>query len=147
MLFFQALEELLDGLLPAFSTAGGTGNPDDTQEGDALPARLEAAARIDRAENFARRELDVFALCLLLGFCGRYFEMPQLREKLRVAARKVLQGSEGEKAPPFARESWRGQEIPRALEWLFYALLPLVGAFLFGLYCANLLIDLPKPGF
>jgi type VI protein secretion system component VasF len=142
MLFFQALDELLDTLLPL------TGQAESEAEAEtALPARLETAARLSREENFARRELDVFALCLLLGFCGRYFEMPQQREKLREAARLILRGSEGAKPPALSKRGWREQEFPRALEWIFYALLPLAGTLAFGLYCANLLLGAPRIGF
>jgi type VI protein secretion system component VasF len=141
MLFFQALDELLDSLLPL------TGETTEAEAEAALPARLEAAARLSREENFARRELDVFALCLLLGFCGRYFGMHQQREKLREAARQVLRGSEGEKAPLSSKRGRRGQEFPRALEWLLYALLPLAGTLAFGLYCADLLLGVSRIGF
>ncbi|MDR2675511.1 MAG: DotU family type IV/VI secretion system protein [Opitutaceae bacterium] len=142
MLFFQTLDELLDRLLPL------TGETTETEAGAALPARLEAAARLSREENFARRELDVFALCLLLGFCGRYFDMHQQREKLREAARRVLRGSEGARVPLSSKRGrWRGREFPRALEWFLYALLPLAGTLVFGLYCAGLLLGVPRIGF
>jgi type VI protein secretion system component VasF len=141
-LFFQTLDKLLDTLLPF------AGEQTDAGVETALPARLETAARLSREKNTARRELDVFALCLLLGFCGRYFEMPRQREKLREAARRVLRGSGEEPVSlPSKRGLWRGQEFPRALEWAFYALLPLVGTLLFGLYCANLLVDVPIGSF
>jgi type VI protein secretion system component VasF len=144
VLFFQALDELLDRLLPL---TGETTEVGAEAEADAaLPARLEAAARLGREGNFARRELDVFALCLLLGFCGRYFGMNQQREKLREAARRVLRGSEGATAPPSPKRG-RGQEFPRALEWLLYALLPLAGTLAFGLYCADLLLGVSRVGF
>jgi type VI protein secretion system component VasF len=140
-LFFQTLDELLDALLPL------TGEAAEAGEEFVLPARLEAAARLSREENFARRELDVFALCLLLGFCGRYFEMPRQREKLREAARLILRGSEGAKAPSPNRRVWRHQELPYAMEWIFYAILPLIATLLFGLYCADLLVEVPRIGF
>jgi type VI protein secretion system component VasF len=140
MLFFQALDELLDTLLPL------TGETVEAEAETALPARLEAAARLSREESFARRELDVFALCLLLGFCGRYFEMSQQREKLRAAARQVLRGSEGARPPLSPKRGWQSQEFPRSLEWILYAILPLAGTLLFGLYCANLLLGVPGAG-
>jgi hypothetical protein len=141
MLFFQALDEVLDTLLPLASETVDAGAE------NALPARLEAAAHVSREKNFARRELDVFALCLLLGFCGRYFEMPQQREKLREAARSVLRGSEGAGATLPSKRGGPGREFPRTLEWLLYALLPLAGTLLFGLYCADLLLGVPRIGF
>jgi type VI protein secretion system component VasF len=140
VLFFQALDELLDVLLPLTGEA-------EADADAALPARLDAAARLSREESFARRELDVFALCLLLGFCGRYFEMPQQREKLREAARRVLRGSDCARPPLSSKRGWRSQEFPHTLEWIFYALLPLAGTLAFGLYCADLLLGVSRIGF
>jgi type VI protein secretion system component VasF len=145
-LFFAHLDELLDQLLPL---AG-----DDAGKADArtrLASRLEAAAPLRRETSPARRELDVYALCLLLGFRGRYFDAPEFCERLRQAARKILADSEGIR-PAGAYSPARGRQpgdrpLPPALEWLLYALLPLAATLLFGLYCADLLVTLPRIGF
>jgi type VI secretion system protein ImpK len=142
-LFFIRLENLLEELsLP----------PEDAATADdSLPQRLETAARLPR-QRAARRELDVYALCLLLGFSGRCFGNTPLTDKLRQAARQVLRGSEDALAPDVATNGWLARrrqgmgEISSALEWLFYILLPLLGTSLFGVYCANLLVDLPRAG-
>jgi type VI protein secretion system component VasF len=146
VLFFAHLDELLDQLLP-FS-----GNPAEQSDAKTwLASRLEAAVKLRRDASPARRALDVYALCLLLGFRGRYFDAPEFCERLRQASRKILADSEGIR-PGSARSqgrAWRqaNKPLPPALEWLFYALLPLAATFLFGLYCANLLVDLPRIGF
>ncbi|MDR2165751.1 MAG: DotU family type IV/VI secretion system protein [Zoogloeaceae bacterium] len=135
-LFFSRLETLLEELsLP----------PDDMESpDDSLPSRLEAAARISR-DRAARQELDVYALCLLLGFSGRCHGDVRLVEKLRQSARSVLRGSETP-AVDSSLTGWRARrrmgEIAPALEWACYILLPLLGVLLFGLYCANLLVGI-----
>jgi type VI protein secretion system component VasF len=140
-LFFAHLDELLDQLLPL---------GDDAREMDVqtrLASRLEAAVPLRRETSPARRELDVYALCLLLGFRGRYFDAPEFCERLRRAARKILADSEGIRLPSQGRSRRAEKPLPPALEWLFYAILPLAATFLFGLYCANLLVSLPRIGY
>ncbi|MDR1890492.1 MAG: DotU family type IV/VI secretion system protein [Zoogloeaceae bacterium] len=142
-LFFERLEELLTELsLPP---------EDEASTDDSLPQRLETAARLPR-KRAARHELDVYALCLLLGFSGRCYGHGNLIDKLRQSARQVLQGSENSLAPAATKNGWFTRqlhgtgEISSVLEWLFYILLPLIGTFLFGIYCAGLLVDIPRPG-
>ncbi|GHU06065.1 hypothetical protein FACS1894158_11260 [Betaproteobacteria bacterium] len=142
-LFFTQLENLLEELsLPP---------EDEATADDSLPQRLEAAARLPRAQA-ARQELDIYALCLLLGFSGRYYGNTFLTDKLRQAARQVLRGSENALVPAAAKQGWFARrrhgigEISSTLEWLLYILLPLLGTLLFGVYCANLLVDLHRAG-
>jgi type VI protein secretion system component VasF len=142
-LFFTRLENLLEELsLPPEEVATAD---------DSLSQRLEAAARLPR-KRAARQELDVYALCLLLGFSGRCYGNTYLTDKLRQAARQVLRGSENSLAPITAKRGWfvrrrtGAGEISSTLEWLLYILLPLFGTLLFGVYCANLLVDLPRAG-
>ncbi|MDR0578067.1 MAG: DotU family type IV/VI secretion system protein [Candidatus Accumulibacter sp.] len=144
LLFFERMENLLEELsLPP---------KDAASVDDSLPPRLEAAARLPRTRA-ARQELDVYALCLLLGFSGRCHENAPLTAKLREAARQVLRGSVAPPVPAAAKGSWFSRhrqgagEISSAFEWLLYILLPLFGTVLFGLYCANLLVDLHRAGF
>jgi type VI protein secretion system component VasF len=142
-LFFTQLENLLEELsLP----------PEDAETADdSLPQRLEAAARLPRKQA-ARRELDIYALCLLLGFSGRCHGNTYLTDKLRQSARQVLRGSENALAPATVKHGWFARrrhgmgEISSTLEWLLYILLPLLGVLLFGMYCANLLVDLHRAG-
>ncbi|MDR1463053.1 MAG: DotU family type IV/VI secretion system protein [Azoarcus sp.] len=142
-LFFTHLGELLDRLLPLADDAAveKAGAP------DWLVSQLEAAAPLRRETSPARRELDVYALCLLLGFRGRYFDAPEFCERLRQAARKILTNSEGIRSARAHSQGrrWRmDKPLPPALEWLLYALLPLAATLLFGFYCADLLVDLPR---
>jgi hypothetical protein len=143
-LFFTHLDELLDRLLPLADDAVVA---EKAEAPARLASRLEAAAPLRRETSPARRELDVYALCLLLGFRGRYFDAPEFCERLRQAARKILTDSEGIRSSSQARLRQPGKPLPLALEWLFYALLPLAATFLFGLYCAGLLVDLPRIGY
>jgi type VI protein secretion system component VasF len=150
VLFFQQLDTLLDTChlvqMGTLDTVSDTTNADDIEA--TLPPRLEAAARLSRDALAERRELDVYALCLLLGFSGRYYGRPRLLGKLRQAARTMLEGSEGF-SPASQKPDWQDRTVyfPPTLEWLFYALLPLAGTVLFGLYCASLLADVAPPGF
>jgi type VI protein secretion system component VasF len=141
ILFFRHLDTLLDSLLPRVDAAEG-----DDEEGVRLPDRLAQAARLSRAASPERGELDVFALCLLLGFQGRLYGQTHLCGKLRQAARKVLEGSEGFRPIHDTTGKRRRKTLPPVMEWLFYAFLPLAGTLLFALYCASFLTDVPRVG-
>ncbi|MDR1162662.1 MAG: DotU family type IV/VI secretion system protein [Candidatus Accumulibacter sp.] len=136
--FFEQLDALLEALLPRVET-------DEGAEAT-LPERLGAAARLRREASAERSELDVYALCLLQGFQGRHYGEARLCDKLRQSAREVLKGSEGLR-PPLEKRPRRRAPLSPTVEWLFYALLPLVGALLFGLYCAGFLVDVPRAVF
>ncbi|MDR1276668.1 MAG: DotU family type IV/VI secretion system protein [Candidatus Accumulibacter sp.] len=140
--FFEQLDALLDALLPRVEVDEGA----EAEAEIPLPERLGAAARLRREASAERSELDVYALCLLLNFQGRHYGEARLCDKLRQSAREVLKGSEGLR-PSAEKRPRRRAPLSPTVEWLFYALLPLAGALLFGLYCAGFLVDLPRAGF
>jgi type VI protein secretion system component VasF len=142
--FFQQLDALMDSLLPR-ADADASGEEESLR----LPERLGRAARLRREASPERKELDVYALCLLLGFQGRYYGQTHLCGKLRQAAREILKGSEGSdgfRPAPGGTPKWRRETLPPVIEWLFYAFLPLSGTLLFGLYCASFLTDASHVG-
>ena len=135
--FFVRLEELLDSL----------GVPRErNDEPLALDRRLELAARIP-ADAPGRDTLAVFALCLLYGFSGRLHGEPELLSGIRKAAHALLPKEEEQLAESRARRAREGgQALLRNLEPLLYMLVPLAVTFLFALYCAAVLADVPVHG-
>jgi type VI protein secretion system component VasF len=136
VLFFQRLEALLAELSLA---------PEGKDPDASLPGRLEAAAKAP-VSSAARRELEAYALCLLLGFDGRCFDRPDLQKELRRASRKVLENG-SETLPALAARRANRQTAGASLpEFLFHILFPLLVTALFGMYCANILADIPQAG-
>ncbi len=138
-LFFTRLTELLDGM-------GVRADEEDGDDGtDDIAARLEAACRVSPSAPGAD-VVRVFALCLLYGFQGRLYGRPEILSRVRKACRELIDVQDAPlEAPATARAESRN--LLHVLEPAAYVLVPLVVVAAFGLYCADILSNIPVKGF
>ena len=138
-LFFTQLNEILDSLGICSNGEEEDGQPDD------VASRLEAAGKMAPTTPGAE-VLRVFALCLLYGFQGRLYGQPDLLARIRKACRDLVSVQKAPlEAPAPARA--RGRMLLHSLEPAAYVLVPLVVVAAFGLYCADILSNIPVKGF
>lgn len=134
-LFFTRLNEILDAL-------GVAAEEEDEPD---LAARLESAVRVSPATPGAD-VLRVFALCLLYGFRGRLYEEPELLSRMRRACRDLISVQEAPLPAPSPVQVKSRTLLP-SLEPVAYVLVPLFVVAAFGLYCADILSNIPVRGF
>ncbi len=138
-LFFTRLTGLLDDMGIAADEEDGEGGTDD------IAVRLEAACRAAPSAPGAD-VLRVFALCLLYGFQGRLYGRPETLSRVRKACWDLISMKDRPlKAPAPALAERR--DLRHVLEPAAYVLVPLVVVAAFGLYCADILSNIPVKGF
>ncbi|MEG2140156.1 MAG: DotU family type IV/VI secretion system protein [Bilophila sp.] len=131
----QALASDTDTTLPM----PATNNPDLEP---AFVAQFSRAATVALPE-VARQPLRVYATCLLYGFCGRYFDRPDTLHALRKAARDLLATTAPAVTLQASPRNLRLGQFFFTFEPVLYVLLPLLVCVAFGLYCADIVANLP----
>lgn len=107
-----------------------------------LASAFERAAALDLPDEEVQ-VLRVYALCLVYGFSGRYFDKPEELRALRKAAGQFLAVSE---EPLALSKECKPKPLATTLDFvepLLYVLVPLLVCLVFGLYCADILANLP----
>lgn len=118
----------------------GTERSPDEEQGMVLAVDLERAAAQPLSVSDCAF-LRVYALCLLYGFCGRFFMYPEVLRRLRASARRFLRATvtppkDASSAPPPVSLFYR-------LEPVLYVVVPLFAVTAFALYCADILANIP----
>lgn len=138
-LFFTRLDALLDRMGIAADMQDEEGQPAD------LAVRLEAAGRVSSSAPGAD-VLRVFALCLLYGFRGCLYGQPDLLARVRKACYGLVSVDMSAEDEPSSKQE-EGRHLLHALEPVAYVLVPLAVCAVFGLYCADILSNIPIKGF
>ena len=135
-LFFVYLAELLDeaGFRPANSADASFEHRLEFGLGEA------AASSLDSANGQA---ILFYAQCILYGFCGEYFERDTVLVPLRKLAFDALTNAIPAASPSLHKEIPENKGKSSTVELAFYVALPLVITFLFGMYNAGILANIP----
>lgn len=132
MLFYDRLDAELDACgIPRM------------ENGEPLPTvqRLRLAA----ANPPSGSALPAFALCLLYGFQGKYYDSPDMLQSFRMASYQLLtalERCEATDATPPQPQERPSRIVLRYLEPVLLILVPLVLTVGFGLFCAALLTSI-----
>ena len=127
----------LDGLLDGFGlSAQENGEPVD------LARRLELAGGFS-PDAAGMGVLQVFALCLLYGFRGRLYGQPDLLARVRKACYGLIAVRDLTSAEQVSPRRETGKAVLHGLEPVAYVLVPIVTCVAFGLYCADILSNIP----
>lgn len=116
--------------------------PAASAETGSLSASLARAATLALPDE-EMQVLRVYALCLVYGFSGCYFDKPEELHAIRKAAGQFLTASEEPVALSIEPKSMHLSTSLEFVEPLLYVLVPLLVCLVFGLYCADILANLP----